>query len=122
MTSSRTNVVRDRWGIGHVTAPSAEAAFRAQGWLAASDRLWQMEWDRRRAFGRWAEVAGPAGVAEDRFFRRLDLTRRAEAAWHELDDETKSMTSAYGEGVNAWLEANARAPSSPMSLSPSFNV
>lgn len=106
MTSSRTNVVRDRWGIGHVTAPSAEAAFRAQGWLAASDRLWQMEWDRRRAFGRWAEVAGPAGVAEDRFFRRLDLTGRAEAAWHELDDETKSMTSAYGEGVNAWLEAN----------------
>lgn len=99
-------VTRDRWGIGHVTAPDALAAFAAQGWLAASDRLWQMEWDRRRALGRWAEVAGPSAVPEDTLFRRLDLAGRARRNWEQLSPATQAMTEAYASGVNAWLAAN----------------
>lgn len=99
-------ITRDTWGIGHASAPSALAAFAAQGWLAASDRLWQMDWDRRRAFGRWAEVAGPPAVAEDKLFRRLDLAKRAQHNWSNLSAETKAMTEAYANGVNAWVDAN----------------
>ena len=51
-----TLVKRDKWGISHIEADSATAAFEAQGWVAADDRIWQMEWDRRRALGRWSEV------------------------------------------------------------------
>ena len=101
--SGPVQVTRDRWGIGHVVAPDALAAFSAQGWLHASDRLWQMEWDRRRAFGRWAEVAGPPAVAEDKLFRRLDMAGRARRNWEQLSPDAKAMTEAYADGINAWL-------------------
>lgn len=100
-------VTRDRWGIGHVLAPDALTAFAAQGWLAASDRLWQMDWDRRRALGRWAEVAGSGAVAEDKLFRRLEMAGRAQRNWEQLSSDTKDMTAAYARGVNAWAAANA---------------
>ncbi|MEL7155026.1 MAG: penicillin acylase family protein [Actinomycetota bacterium] len=109
-------ITRDRWGIGHVSAPDARAAFAAQGWLAASDRLWQMEWDRRRALGRWAEVAGPGAVAEDTLFRRMDLARRARRDWDRLQPATRDMTAAYADGVNAWLRDH------PDELPPEFEA
>ena len=105
-TAGPVSVTRDRWGIGHIAAPDAMAAFAAQGWLAAADRLWQMEWDRRRALGRWAEVAGPGAVAEDKLFRRLDLAGRAQSNWEQLSADTRAMTEAYAHGVNVWLAAN----------------
>ncbi len=101
--SPEVTLTRDRWGIGHIDAPDALAAFRAQGWLAAADRLWQMEWDRLRFLGRWAEVAGPAAVAEDVLFRRVDLAGRARQAWGRLNPETRAMTEAYADGVNGYL-------------------
>ena len=94
---------RDTWGIAHVDAPSPGAAFAAQGWVAADDRIWQMEWDRRRALGRWAEVVGMAGAREDAFFRRLGLADIARADWDALAPRTRAMTEAYADGVNRWL-------------------
>ena len=96
-------VRRDRWGIAHVEAPSADAAFAAQGWVAADDRIWQMEWDRRRALGRWAEVVGMAGAREDAFFRRLGLAAISQADYAALDGRTQAMCEAYASGVNRWL-------------------
>ena len=37
---------------------SLRDAFFAQGFVHAQDRLWHMEYDRRRAAGRWAEYVG----------------------------------------------------------------
>ena len=102
-------VRRDRWGIAHVEAPSADAAFAAQGWVAADDRIWQMEWDRRRALGRWAEVVGMAGAREDAFFRRLGLAAIARADYAALDGRTQAMCEAYARGVNRWLSTHEDA-------------
>ncbi len=102
-------VRRDRWGIAHVEAPSAEAAFAAQGWVAAEDRIWQMEWDRRRALGRWAEVVGMAGAREDAFFRRLGLAAISQADYAALDGRTRAMCEAYARGVNRWLDDHGDA-------------
>ena len=102
-------VRRDRWGIAHVDAPSAEAAFAAQGWVAADDRIWQMEWDRRRALGRWAEVVGMAGAREDAFFRRLGLAGIARADYAALQPRTRAMCEAYADGVNRWLAGHGDA-------------
>ena len=107
--TSTISLTRDQWGIGHVEGESALDAFWAQGWVGAADRMWQMEWDRRRALGRWAEVVGPAGLAEDIFFRRLNLADTAQRHWQQLQPETQAMTAAYASGVNAWLTANARS-------------
>ncbi len=101
-------VTRDTWGIAHARAATAHGAFWAQGWVAADDRLWQMEWDRRRGLGRWAEVVGRAAVREDAFFRRLDLATAARADWAALAPATRAMTEAYARGVNGWLETPGR--------------
>ena len=55
------DIFRDGFGIPHVRAGSAHDAFFGQGFATAQDRLWHMEVDRRRAYGRWAEYAGKQG-------------------------------------------------------------
>lgn len=105
MTSFRLR--RDRWGIAHVTAADRTAAFTAQGYCAAADRMWQMEFDRLKAAGRWSEVVGASGVREDTFFRRIGIEAAAQRDWEGLSDDTKAMTIAYAAGVNQWLSENA---------------
>ena len=99
-------VSRDRWGIAHIRADDEQSAFEAQGWVAAQDRFWQMDSDRLKAQGRWAEVVGPKGAKEDAFFRRLGLAGIAKDHWQALSPNTKEMTEAYALGVNRWLRAN----------------
>ena len=76
---ARAEIWRDPQGIPHVRAASEVDAFFAQGWVHAQDRLWQMEYDRRRAYGRWAELAGPAAPAPDVQMRRLRQEASARA-------------------------------------------
>src|SRR5689334_5369309 len=55
---SSVEVRRDRWGVPHIYARTEHDLFFAQGFVAAQDRLWQMEMWRRQAEGRLAEVLG----------------------------------------------------------------
>src|SRR5688500_12022188 len=64
-------VLRDGWGVPHIYAESLDDLFFAQGYVAAQDRLWQMEMWRRTAEGRLAEVLGAGAVARDRRARLL---------------------------------------------------
>ncbi|MEA2346186.1 MAG: penicillin amidase, partial [Thermoanaerobaculia bacterium] len=36
-------IIVDRWGVPHIYARSTYDAFRAQGFNAARDRLWQID-------------------------------------------------------------------------------
>lgn len=51
-------LTRDRIGVPHCHAVTEHDAFFAQGVVHAADRLWQMDYDRRRGLGRTAEVLG----------------------------------------------------------------
>jgi penicillin amidase len=105
---SRAEVWRDAEGVPHVRAASVRDAFVAQGFVHAQDRLWHMEYDRRRAYGRWAECAGPAALPEDRQMRRFRLQASARADHAAAGAETRAMLDAYAAGVNAFL-GTARA-------------
>ena len=48
------------------------------GYACAQDRLFQLDYDRRRACGRWAEIAGPGAVGGDVLARRLGLAAAAQ--------------------------------------------
>ncbi|MBI1800837.1 MAG: penicillin acylase family protein [Chloroflexi bacterium] len=100
-------VVRDRWGVPHIRARAVADAFFAQGFVHAQDRLWHMEWDRRRAYGRTAELIGHGGVEADRLARRFQIERASLADWQNLNAETREMLDAYTAGVNAFLAENA---------------
>ena len=53
-------VLVDEFGVPHLYAESEEDLFRAQGFNAARERLFQLDLWRRRGLGRLAEVFGPA--------------------------------------------------------------
>lgn len=97
-------IIRDRWGIPHIFAHTDRDLFFAQGFVHAQDRLWQMEYWRRAAAGRLAEVLGPDALPVDRWMRVLRLYASAEEAWPYHNDEARSAAVAYAEGVNAFLE------------------
>ncbi len=59
-------VLRDKWGVAHVYADTVHDLFFAQGYVAAQDRLYQIEIWRRTGAGKLAEVFGPKYVDRDR--------------------------------------------------------
>ncbi|MGI9145080.1 MAG: penicillin acylase family protein [Chloroflexota bacterium] len=101
---ARVEIVRDRWGIPHISARDPLEAFFGQGFCHAQDRLWQMELARRFASGRLAEVFGKDALDMDRFLRRLGLHRAAQKDWQAASPSLRDILGAYASGVNACLD------------------
>ena len=71
--TSTVEIRRDKYGIPHVRANNVKDVFFGQGFVTAQDRLWHMDYDRMRAYGRWAEYAGEQGLENDLFTRPLQI-------------------------------------------------
>src|SRR5262245_49685203 len=56
----RVTVRRDERGIPYIEAANETDLYLAQGYVTASDRLWQMDLLRRTARGELAEILGKA--------------------------------------------------------------
>lgn len=104
------SIRRDVHGVAHIRAETEHDAWFGQGYACAQDRMWQMEHDRRRAVGRWAEAAGPSALPADRLARRLDFERSARADLAALSAATHAMIEAYAAGVNAFLTGGDPLP------------
>ena len=101
-------VVRDTWGVPHIYANSDVDLFFAQGYVAAQDRLWQMEMWRRSAEGRLAEVLGQQAVGRDRMARLLKYRGRFDAEEFEsYHPDAKRLMTAFVAGVNAFIASNS---------------
>jgi len=94
-------VVVDTWGVPHVYADSLTDLVRAQGYLHAQDRLWQLEVNRRIVAGRMAELVGEVAVPLDRWMRTLSLRHVAEQEVALLSVEVRGLLEAYAQGVDA---------------------
>ncbi|WP_203334168.1 penicillin acylase family protein [Planococcus beigongshangi] len=97
-------VIRDEIGVPHIEAQSDADLYRAQGYVVAQDRLFQMDLSRRQASGRLAEAVGAAAVDTDKFFRTFSLRDAAEKSWEGYDAESKQVLEWFAEGVNAFIE------------------
>jgi penicillin G amidase len=83
----------------------------AQGYVVASERMWQMDLMRRLATGRLAEVLGEQVLPADRFFRTIGLGAAARRGLDALDDADRAHLVAYAAGVNAYIAgAEGRLP------------
>jgi penicillin amidase len=101
---------RDALGIPYIEAGNEHDAWFAMGYACAQDRLWQLEWYRRRGTGTWAAVAGEAGVASDLLFRRFLLDEASQADVAAMSPETLAMFEAYAAGVNAFIHSDQPRP------------
>ncbi|MHB8510744.1 MAG: penicillin acylase family protein [Actinomycetota bacterium] len=97
-------IVTDTWGVPHVFASSKHDALFAQGWLHASERMWQMETTIRIAQGRLSEIVSIAGLALDKFFRTIGIGRLAREWSRDADEVTRIAANPYWLGVNAASE------------------
>ncbi len=97
--------------VPSIEAESIEDLLFAQGYILASERMWQMDLMRRLASGRLAEVMGGTALEADRLFRTIGLARAAQASLHALEEPYRRYLDAYAAGVNAYLaKAKWRPP------------
>lgn len=96
-------VTRDEKGVPHIFAKTDADLYRAQGYVQAQDRLFQMDLARRQASGRLSEIIGEATINTDKHFRTFSLRNAAEISLAAYDDESKQVLEWYAEGVNAFI-------------------
>jgi penicillin amidase len=112
-------VIRDDRGIPQVYADNARDLFRAQGYVHAQDRFFQMDFRRHVTAGRLAELVGddPTAIQADKVVRTLGWRRVAQAELPLLDQATRDYLQAYADGVNDYI-----AERSPSELSVAYTV
>src|SRR5215813_2268016 len=108
---------RDERGIPYIEAANDEDLYFAQGYITASDRLWQMDLQRRTARGQLAEIFGNAVLAQDKLHRRFGFGKMIDEAAAHLDPSFAPAVTAYTKGVNAFI-----ASLTDQTMPPEFRV
>lgn len=109
--TASVRLVRDEWGIPHVFAERERDLFFGFGYAVAQDRLFQLDYLRRRARGELSEVLGRDGLELDRMARTVGLPTFVDAEWDALPGDCRDRITAYSEGVNAYIaECGDRLP------------
>lgn len=106
---SHVKITLDEFGIYHIDADSSEAGLKAQGYLMARERLWQMDFYRRQAQGTLSEIFyqfEPSIIDIDYSLRALGLYRIALRDWDSFSSETKNFYEDFSLGVNLFIENN----------------
>ena len=102
--SEPVEVQRDRWGIAHIYAKNQHDLFFAQGFVAAQDRLFQIDLWRRQAVGELSEAFGPKFIASDRFARLMKYRGDMDKEWTSYSPDTKEIATAFTQGINACID------------------
>lgn len=98
-------VRRDRLAIPYIEASNLDDLYIAQGYVAASDRLWQMDLLRRTARGELSEILGSAALEEDKRHRAFRFGPLAQQMVERLSPPMRAALEAYAKGVNAFIES-----------------
>ena len=101
---SSVTVVRDDQGIPQLYGDSVADLMRAQGFVHAQERFFEMDVRRHVTSGRLSELFGDATVETDTFIRTLGWRDVAEREVALLDPDTRAAFEAYADGVNAYLD------------------
>lgn len=109
---SPVKVAFDDRQVPHIFADNIADAYYVQGFLHASNRLWQMDFITRAAGGRLSEVLGNrilrgslTAVDIDKLNRRRGILKAAESTVEEWkkDAETWALIQSYCAGVNIFI-------------------
>jgi len=103
-------VRRDRWGVPHISAASLQDLYLAQGFVAASERLFQIETTYRASQGTLSELIGPDGLETDRAARRLGRNLDHLHVAETLDERSVEIWQAWLAGVHAFVDHGPGLP------------
>lgn len=103
----KVTVHYDQYMIPHVFAQNEHDLYKAQGYLTAKHRLWQLEFQTHAAAGRLSEIFGEGALNYDRTERRRGMGYGADqvvAYMEQHDTETLRFVQDYADGVNAYID------------------
>src|SRR5271156_4818117 len=104
--SAPVTVIRDAHGAPTIESANFDDLFFAQGYIAAQDRLFQMDGMRRFAGGELAEILGSDLVKHDRQQRILGLRAVARKTAENAPPQDRLHFEAYARGVNTYIETH----------------
>ena len=93
--------------IPHIFAENDDDLYRAQGYVQASHRLWQMEFVTHAAAGRVSEIVGEKAREYDRLQRRKGLMFAAEKSLRLMEEDpvARAVLEAYTDGINSYISS-----------------
>ncbi|MFC4782965.1 penicillin acylase family protein [Nocardioides sp. MAHUQ-72] len=105
--TGKVEVVRDDHGIPQLYGDSVEDLMRAQGYVHAQERFFEMDVRRHATAGRLAEMFGKDALESDEMVRTMGWRRVAERELALIKPETRTALEAYADGVNAYLDEHS---------------
>jgi len=115
-------VLWDRWGVPHVYARTVHDMYFAQGYIQASERLFQIDFLTRLGCGRLSQLFGEATLPLDRFIRTVGWSRAGRHLIDGWDELSVDIADAFASGIRSWID---RMPARPieydlLQVDPSF--
>ncbi|MFP5399498.1 MAG: penicillin acylase family protein [Gammaproteobacteria bacterium] len=105
--SAPVTVWRDELGMAYIRAANLPDLWRAQGFVTAQHRLFQLELFRATWRGELAATFGEAALRADIRMRVVGTRRNGERHAATLGRETRAMLQAYADGMNAYITRHA---------------
>ena len=104
LSAAEPTIYRDTYGVPHIYGKTdADTAFGLM-YAQAEDNFWQLEQDYIRILGRFAELEGPAGLANDILTRAWESERRSREHYQRASPQLRALCDAFAAGVNRYLE------------------
>ena len=101
--ASRVTIVRDDWGIAHVSGPTDAAAVFGMIYAQAEDDFPRVEANYLTALGRTAEAEGEKAIWQDLRARLYVNDVRLQAEYARSPDWLKTLMNAWADGLNYYL-------------------
>jgi penicillin amidase len=92
--------IYDQLDIPHVSVESEREMYYCWGLAHGQDRAWEMDFLRRVAQGRNAEVLGFSQLKSDLMMKLLNLPDLAQRLWAQMPSEKRLLLKAYASGAN----------------------
>ncbi len=105
---AEVRIEQDGFGVPTIKGNSIADIYRAQGWVMARDRLFQMDLLRRRSAGRLAEIFGMQALRFDKLHRKFGFAHIAKAAASQMQGRVRERMQAFTDGVNAFMQQGPR--------------
>ncbi len=106
-------VNRDDKGVWFISGPETASIYEiyeAMGYAVATDRLWQLELNRRVGRGKLSEIQGASFVGTDTYLRTTGYSdQELQDFFAAMDAESQAIIQGYVDGINrriADLRAN----------------
>ncbi|RYU95173.1 penicillin acylase family protein [Emticicia agri] len=103
-------IIKDQWGIAHIYAQNDEDLFFAQGYSAASDRLFQFEMWRRQSTGTVAEILGTKDIKRDIGTRLFKFRGNIEQELNHYHPRSAIIIKSFVKGINAYIAEILKTP------------